>query len=64
VVLVHGTKDSLVPYANTDFIRARMVGAGPETMTLQDQNHYLPWNSAPTLAAAIARVASRNGPPC
>ncbi len=64
VILVHGTEDRLVPYANIAFIRARMTGTAPETITLQGQNHYLPWNSAPSIAAAIAKVASQSGSPC
>lgn len=58
VVVVHGTKDPLVPFANVPFMEQSFTGAKPlETIVLDGQNHFLPWNSKPAIDQAIARVA-------
>lgn len=54
VVIVHGTKDDLVPVANVPFMQARLTGARcVKTVLLDGQNHFLPWNSEATVRAAI-----------
>jgi pimeloyl-ACP methyl ester carboxylesterase len=60
VVIVHGTKDSLVPLANVDFMRrAFPEGTIRETVILEGRNHFLPWNSADEVRGAIVRLASQ-----
>jgi len=57
VVIVHGTKDELVPVANVPFMQAHLTGARcVKTVLLEGQNHFLPWNSEATVREAI-RVA-------
>jgi pimeloyl-ACP methyl ester carboxylesterase len=57
VVIVHGTDDSLVPYANVAFMEKHFA-ANPrvEVMRLEGKNHFLPWNAEGAVRAAIARA--------
>jgi pimeloyl-ACP methyl ester carboxylesterase len=57
VVIVHGTIDKLVPYANVPFMQKHMTNAAPlELVRLEGQNHFLPWNSRPVVWEAMARA--------
>ena len=54
VVIVHGTRDDLVPVANVDFMQANLGGARcVRTILLEGHNHFLPWNSAATVREAV-----------
>lgn len=54
-VLMHGTRDDLVPVANVAYMQARLSGASRVTTLLLDgRNHFLPWNSAAQVRDAIA----------
>jgi pimeloyl-ACP methyl ester carboxylesterase len=55
--IIHGTKDRLVPYANVAFMKESMTQAALEIVTLQDQNHFLPWNSKQVIDDAIVAIA-------
>ncbi len=58
VVIVHGTEDDLVPFANVAFMEKSLTSAAPlEVVVLEGINHFLPWNSKPALDEAVARVA-------
>lgn len=55
IVIVHGTQDDLVPVENVAFMQARLSGARcVDTVLLDGRNHFLPWNSAPDVRAAVA----------
>jgi pimeloyl-ACP methyl ester carboxylesterase len=57
VVIVHGTKDDLVPVANVPFMQTHLSGARcVKTVLLDGRNHFLPWNSEAEVREAI-RVA-------
>jgi pimeloyl-ACP methyl ester carboxylesterase len=57
VVIVHGTKDDLVPVANVAFMQKHLTGARcVKTVLLDGRNHFLPWNSEADVREAI-RVA-------
>ena len=57
VVIVHGTKDDLVPVANVPFMQGRLTGtACVKTVLLEGQNHFLPWNSADAVRAAVRQA--------
>lgn len=59
VVIVHGTTDRLVPYANTAYMLARFTGASRRRlMTLAGQNHFIPWERRDALEAAIRELAA------
>jgi pimeloyl-ACP methyl ester carboxylesterase len=54
VVIVHGTKDDLVPVANVPFMQARLTGARcVQTVLLEGRNHFLPWNSEDMVRTAV-----------
>ncbi len=54
VVIVHGTKDDLVPVANVPFMQARLTGARcVQTVLLEGRNHFLPWNSEDVVRNAL-----------
>ncbi len=54
VVLLHGTRDDLVPVANVAFMQAHLHGAARvKTILLEGRNHFLPWNSADQVRHAI-----------
>lgn len=57
VVILHGDADDLVPVANVDYLRARLVGASScSTRLLQGRDHFLPWNAPAEIRAAIAQA--------
>lgn len=55
VLIVHGTKDDLVPVANVPFMQAGLSGARcVKTELRPGQDHFLPWNSPGVVRQAIA----------
>jgi pimeloyl-ACP methyl ester carboxylesterase len=59
VVIVHGTADDRVPFANVAYLqrmltRARLV----ETVVLERADHFLPWNAPQAVRAAISRAGA------
>lgn len=63
VLIVHGTADDLVPVGNVPFMQARLRSARClATRLLDGGNHFLPWNSAAVVRAAIEQAAA--GRPC
>jgi pimeloyl-ACP methyl ester carboxylesterase len=54
-IIVHGTQDDLVPFANVAFMQSHLSAARcSKTVVLPGLNHFLPWNSEPTVRDAIA----------
>ena len=54
VVIVHGTRDDLVPVANVAYMQARLGGARcVRTVLLEGYNHFLPWNAATVVRDAV-----------
>jgi pimeloyl-ACP methyl ester carboxylesterase len=64
VVIVHGTEDQLVPYANVPFMQAQMRGAALTVDRIEGQNHFLPWNEQGRVRRAIALAASAGDGTC
>jgi pimeloyl-ACP methyl ester carboxylesterase len=57
VVIVHGTKDDLVPVANVPFMQTHLTGARcVKTVLLDGLNHFLPWNSATVVRDAVTQA--------
>jgi dienelactone hydrolase len=55
VVIVHGTKDDLVPFENVAFMQAKLIRVQcQKTIVLENRNHFLPWNSETVVREAIA----------
>lgn len=56
VVIVHGTKDSLVPYANALWLRDRLVSAsGVWVTTIPGEDHFLVWTQPDEVRRAVLR---------
>ena len=54
VVIAHGTRDDLVPVANTAFMQRQFTGArAVHTELLDGHNHFLPWNSSSQVRTAL-----------
>lgn len=57
-IIVHGTQDDLVPFANVAYMESHLTGAQcVKTRALEGVNHFLPWNSEPVVRDAIAWAA-------
>jgi pimeloyl-ACP methyl ester carboxylesterase len=62
IVVVHGTIDDLVPFANVDFMRRHFPSAPPPNfLVIKGMNHFLPWRAMDTMKRAIAIAAGRSG---
>jgi len=60
-ILVHGTEDALVPYANVDYMLRTMTGTERlQLVRLEGVDHFLPWNSQDVLRDAVARLVARD----
>ena len=58
IVIIHGTVDNLVPYDNVAYMQRQFDGnENLSIVTLQGQNHFLPWNSKAEIDAAIHKLA-------
>ena len=56
-VIVHGDADDLVPFANVDFLRSRLVNVTQlSIITLAGRDHFLPWKDRPALEHALRRL--------
>ncbi len=58
VIVVHGTADVQVPYANVAFMERMLAphAQALEVVTLEDADHFLPWKHTQVLWDAIRRV--------
>jgi pimeloyl-ACP methyl ester carboxylesterase len=57
VLIVHGTKDDLVPVANVAFMQTHLTGSRcVRTLLLEGRNHFLPWNSAEVVREAVRQA--------
>ena len=54
-MIIHGTKDNLVPFENLAYLQTQLTQVRCiQTMVLENQNHFLPWNSELAVREAIA----------
>jgi pimeloyl-ACP methyl ester carboxylesterase len=57
VMIVHGTEDRLVPYANTAYMEREFTGASRiELRSLPGADHFLPWAQESQLRSAIGTM--------
>jgi len=62
VVLIHGTEDSLVPYANVAYMRDAFENAASvEIVRLEGASHFIPWTHERIVRNAVARLARTPG---
>ena len=44
VIIIHGTKDQLVPYSNVAFMKSELYSAETvDVISIKDANHFIPW---------------------
>lgn len=56
VVIVHGTEDGLVPYANVEYMqRAFTNAASVEVITIEGGSHFIPWKDPGVVRDAVVR---------
>lgn len=55
-VYIHGTKDQLVPVANTDFAKKMLVNAPVEYVIIEGMNHFVPWSNPELIRNAILKL--------
>lgn len=50
VLVIHGTKDNLVPYSNVAFVEREFINAKTiEVVTIKNANHFIPWEHFETI---------------
>lgn len=58
VMIVHGTEDELVPYANVAFMKREFTGTKHlEVTKIEGMNHFLQWNKNTEILAAVQKVS-------
>jgi pimeloyl-ACP methyl ester carboxylesterase len=63
VVIVHGTRDTLVPVANVTYLQSHLTGARcVDIQVIEGQNHFLPWNAEDAVRGAVARALATRCP--
>lgn len=61
VTVIQGTKDTLVPAANAEYIRAEFTGTQAEIIYLDGQNHFIVWNEYPLIRSKILKWVRDKG---
>ena len=60
VVIVHGTEDDLVPYANVPYMQRTMTGASSlDIIKIEGMNHFLQWRQGDTVMKAVMLIADK-----
>jgi pimeloyl-ACP methyl ester carboxylesterase len=58
VIIIHGTADDQVPYVNMAYSKKMLVNAASvETVTIDGQNHFIPWQRPDTIRDAVKKLA-------
>jgi pimeloyl-ACP methyl ester carboxylesterase len=60
VIIIHGSKDVLVPVANVDFAKQMLVNAPVETVVIDNMNHFVPWSNPELIHRAIMKMLQRS----
>ena len=54
VLIIHGTKDPLVPYSNMNFMLKEFTNAKTmDTISIKGANHFIPWEHYKTIRNAL-----------
>jgi pimeloyl-ACP methyl ester carboxylesterase len=62
-VVVHGTHDDLVPYANVAYVQRMLTSVARwHAETIEGGNHFLPWNAQATVRRALAQAVGGGVP--
>jgi len=59
ILIIHGTKDQLVPYSNVAFIQKEFVNAkSMDLISIKDANHFIPWTHFETIRNVLLNIKS------
>jgi pimeloyl-ACP methyl ester carboxylesterase len=61
VIVVHGTKDSLVPFANAAFIQTQLTKTTPKMIVEQGMDHFVPWSHPHLIRDAVVDMVRNFG---
>lgn len=57
VVIIHGTKDRLVPYSNMSFMQKEFVNAKKvDTLSIKNADHFIPWTHYKIIRDALLDI--------
>lgn len=56
VMVIQGTKDSLVPAANAEFIRNQLINATPKMIYEEGMDHFVPWSHPHLIKNAVMEM--------
>ena len=57
VIIIHGTKDQLVPYSNVAFMSREFVNAKSlDIISIKDANHFIPWTHFKEIRDALYKL--------
>ncbi len=57
VLIIHGTKDPLVPYSNVPFMKFEFVNArSMKVIAMKDANHFIPWEHYDEIRDALLKL--------
>jgi pimeloyl-ACP methyl ester carboxylesterase len=57
VLIIHGTKDPLVPYKNMDFMQKEFINAKKvDTISIKNANHFIPWEHFDEIRNALLNL--------
>ena len=60
VIVIHGSKDGLVPVANATWLRGNLTGAASvDVQILEGEGHFLPWKRETEVRRAVSELAGR-----
>lgn len=56
VIVIHGTKDSFVPIANTEFAKNMLTHAEVEFTIIEGMDHFVPWSNPELINRAVLKL--------
>lgn len=57
VIIIHGTKDQLVPYSNADFMQKAFINAqSVNLISIEGANHFIPWEHYSEIRNALLQL--------
>ena len=57
VVIIHGTKDRLVPYSNMSFMQKEFINAKKvDTLSIKNADHFIPWTHYNIIRDALLEI--------
>jgi pimeloyl-ACP methyl ester carboxylesterase len=60
VIVIQGTKDSLVDPGNADFAKKMLVNAPVEFVIVENMDHFVPWSNPELIEQAVLKLISKD----